>query len=220
VTATHADQLVADYLARLGSALVDVPSDRRDEIIGEIRSHIAEERSRLADETDADVHNLLDRIGDPAELAAAARSASQATPEPAMKGGAGVVEILALVLTPLIWPVGVILLWVSPKWSVRDKLIGTFLPPGGYPAIFLALTVGAFTPAYTSSCGTSTDSQGNVISQSCTGFAALPGWEQTLITVATVGGAVILLLLPVLVGIYLATRLRPAKAIAVAPAEG
>ena len=39
--------------------------------------------------------------------------------------------MLAVVLTPLLWPLGVLLLWLSPVWSRRDKLIGSLVLPGG-----------------------------------------------------------------------------------------
>ena len=215
MNAPHGDQLVHDYLARLQFALAAVPSDRREEIVGEISSHIAEERARLTHESDADVYNLLERVGDPAELAEAAapdviRDDGRQDQPPASRFGA--VEILALVLTPTVWPVGVILLWLSPRWRVRDKLIGTLLPPGGYPMIFFvalpALLLGNLT---TSTCSSGTVN-GVVVQQSCTGVMALPEWEQILIGVAILGGVLVLLLLPVLVGIYLATRLNRPRA--------
>jgi hypothetical protein len=40
-------------------------------------------------------------------------------------------SVLAVILTPLVWPIGVLLLWVSPAWTRRDKLIGTLVLPGG-----------------------------------------------------------------------------------------
>jgi len=212
VSTPLADRLVSDYLQRLDAALAGVSPDRRDEIVGEIRSHIQEQRGALPDETDADVYNLLERVGEPYALAAAARSESSAPLEPvSARSRVGAVEILALVLTPLIWPVGVILLWTSSAWNTRDKLIATLVPPGGYLGLLVAFSIlefAAFSSVTVSSCGGSiTDSHGNVINQACTGPAPPPGWEQALITIAAVGVAVILLLLPVLVGIYMARRL-------------
>lgn len=40
-------------------------------------------------------------------------------------------EWAAVVLLPLIWVAGVVLLWRSRAWSTRDKLVGTLLVPGG-----------------------------------------------------------------------------------------
>ena len=69
---TSADRLVEDYLDRLERELADFPSARRRELVQEISEHIAEARSALETETEADVRNLLDRMGDPADIAAEA----------------------------------------------------------------------------------------------------------------------------------------------------
>jgi uncharacterized membrane protein len=211
--APHGDQLVHDYLSRLQSALAGVPADRRDEIVGEIAGHIAEERARVENETDADVRNLLERIGDPVQLAAEAApavSSADAAAAAASRSHVGIVEILALILTPLLWPVGVILLWLSPAWSIRDKVIGTLVPPGGYLGIAFAGVPAALIVASSNSsqCVTTSDSSGSVLAQTCTGFTAQPQWEQTLIQAIAIAVFVLLLILPVLTGIYLATRLR------------
>src|SRR4249919_963524 len=39
------------------------------------------------------------------------------------------------------WMLGVVLLWISSAWTRRDKLIGTFLLPGGLLAPFLVLAL-------------------------------------------------------------------------------
>src|SRR4029077_20712843 len=143
--------------------------------------------------------NLLDRIGDPAEVAAAARDDVETTPQPARRIGA--VEVLALVLTPVIWPAGVVLLWLSPAWNTRDKLIGTLLPPGGY--LFLLL-VGPLLLLQ----GTSVCTSGGDQPETCTGVMALPVWEQVVVQVAFIAGTLLLLALPILVAIYLAYRAR------------
>ena len=205
MTAPHADQLVGEYLGRLGSELEGVPESRREEILDEITNHIAEERGRLEDESDADLRNLLDRLGDPAEVAAAARGERSETATAGERRRVGAVEVFALLLTPFFWPAGVILLWISPAWSRRDKLIGTLLPPGGYlpllmlPAVLLA-------DGFTSTCGSSVDTQGHLAS-SCTGFATLPVWQQDLEQAAVVAAVLILLVLPILTAIYLGRRL-------------
>ena len=207
-SATHADQLVHEYLGRLDTALMGVPAARREEILEEISNHIADERSQLHDDSDAAVLNLLDRVGDPAEVAAAARGDLETTPRPARRIGA--VEVLALVLTPLVWPAGVILLWLSPAWKARDKLIGTLVPPGGYLfLLFLpALLLLSLQPSSDGGCVTVSDSNGNVISHSCTGVAGMPVWQQDIIQAAGIGLFLLLLVLPVLTAIYLAYRAR------------
>lgn len=40
-------------------------------------------------------------------------------------------EWATVALLPLVWVVGVVLLWRSRAWTRRDKLIGTLVVPGG-----------------------------------------------------------------------------------------
>ena len=70
---TTPDKLVERYLKHLEVELDDVPSDRRREIVDEIAGHIAEARAGLDHETEADVRNILEGLGDPAEIAEDAR---------------------------------------------------------------------------------------------------------------------------------------------------
>jgi hypothetical protein len=118
----------------------------------------------------------------------------------------GAVEILALVLTPLVWPVGVIMLWLSPAWNVRDKLIGALVPPGGYVVVLLAPSLLLLGLVTSSSCGGGVDSPPNV-SPSCAG-ATIPIWQQDLFVAALVFLVVVWLALPIMTGVYMAWRLR------------
>lgn len=210
MTAPHGDQIVAGYIAQLERALASVPPSRRAEIVDEIGEHIAQVRGQIADESDADVLNLLDRLGDPVELAA---SAPTEEPTPVTPGGGGPLasgwlDIAALVLTPILWPVGVILLWMSPSWSTRDKLIGTLVPPGGYIGTYLGLTAMFIVGAVDGGgCSAGGDSMGN-ITTTCWGIAALPGIFQVMFVVAGILLWIAWLILPVLTGIYLGVRLR------------
>ncbi len=214
MSSPRAEQLMDQYLQRLETELADVPADRREEIVSEIRSHIAEETAGGGLDTEADLYNLLERLGDPAEIAAAARPATAgAQPTRARYGQAGAIEMLAMILTPFIWPVGVILYWTSSRWRTRDKVIATLIPPGGYLGLLFTVPFILFAAYPLGGCGTVTDAEGNTISQQCTGWEALPGWEQFVINSAFIGAALIVLLLPILVAIYMARQLgrRPAS---------
>jgi hypothetical protein len=57
-----------------------------------------------------------------------------------MKDVRRLTAVAALVLTPLVWPVGVLMLWLSSAWSRRDKIIGSLLPPGGLAFAWLLAT--------------------------------------------------------------------------------
>ena len=140
MTAVHATQLVDQYLRRLEVALVDLPPDKRVEILDEIRGHIAEERTGMFNESDADVMNLLDRLGDPTEIAAEARGSEAVRRASRATAGFGTLEVLALALLILAWPVGAVLLWMSKRWTPTQKVLGTLVPPGGYPGVLLVMS--------------------------------------------------------------------------------
>jgi hypothetical protein len=101
--------------------LADFPLARRRELVQEISGHIVEARAALESESEADVRNLLDRLGDPADIAAKARGVPVASPsaQPHVARRSSAVDIAALILLlvggvvlPLVgWLVGVVLLW-------------------------------------------------------------------------------------------------------------
>lgn len=218
MTAPHADQMIDGYLTRIRDEARDLPSAARDELIEDMRAHIAEARTREPQETDATVLNILDRLGEPNAVVAEARRRPDA-PEPTpsdmgVRPGPyrpGLLEIAALVLLIVLWPVGAILLWISPAWNIRDKLIGTLLPPGGYPAIFIVGLLAATTASRTVGgppCTSSTESAGNIIVQNVCTTPTSPGSLDVIGSVAWVILVVVLWLLPLITVGYLAIRLR------------
>lgn len=143
MTAPHADKLIAGYLARVADAATGFPRETRTELVDNMRDHIAEARSRESGpETDAMILNILDRLGEPAVVAADARDRLDIRPEAVFRPG--LLEFAAMFLLPFIWPFGVILLWSSRAWKTRDKIIASLVPPGGYFGIaFIALAAHA-----------------------------------------------------------------------------
>jgi uncharacterized membrane protein len=128
------DKLVENYLDRLDEALADLPRSRRRELVQEIEDHIAEARAELDPEDELGVRNLLDRIGDPSEIAAEAVGGRSPELQRARWRDVAALILLPIggVVVPFLgWVVGVALLWVSDAWSTREKLIGTFVVPGG-----------------------------------------------------------------------------------------
>jgi Protein of unknown function (DUF1700) len=132
--ASNADKLVADYLKRLNAELRGLPRARRQELVDEISEHIAEARAALDGENEAAIRTLLDRLGEPEEIAAEARERVGMAPRKVGWKEVGALVLLPIggVLIPVLgWIVGIVLLWVSDAWSTRDKLVGTLVVPGG-----------------------------------------------------------------------------------------
>jgi hypothetical protein len=91
------------------------------------------------------------------------------------------------------WAIGVVLLWVSPRWRWPDKLLGTLVWPGGLAAPLLLLII----PVSTQVCS----GIGSSSHVTCTGGSPIPPWLG--ISLFVVGIAA-----PVAVAIWLAKRAR------------
>jgi hypothetical protein len=126
-TTTH--RLIDEYLHRLDRAARVLPRRDRAELLAEIRSHL--DAGLPPQATEADIRNLLDELGPPDSIVAAARPDRRASRR-------GLRELFALLLLvlglpPVVgWLAGVGLLLSSPLWSIRQKLLGILVWPGGY----------------------------------------------------------------------------------------
>ena len=118
-----------------------------------MHAHIDEGRTGLDPDDTASVRTLLDRVGDPAAIAAEAGA-----PPPGSRrwdAWAPWLIIFGPVASGLGWIAGVLILWTSPTWNRRDKLIATLVPPVGLVALFFGLvttlraTAGCAGPAAT-----------------------------------------------------------------------
>lgn len=132
-----ADKLVQRYLAQLDAGLQGVDAARREEILADVHAHIEEGRSGLDPDDAAGVRTLLARVGDPAAIAAEAGA-----PFPGSRRWdvwAPWLIIFGPIASGLGWVAGVLILWTSPTWNQRDKLIATLVPPVGLVALFFGL---------------------------------------------------------------------------------
>jgi uncharacterized membrane protein len=212
---TTPDKLVERYLKHLEVELDDLPRDRRREIVDEIAVHIAEARVGLEQESEADVRNILENLGDPADIAEDARERFEVQqPAPASVYKPGWMEVAALVLLlvgglilPLVgWVIGVVLLWVSNAWNVRDKIIGTIFVPGGLgSSLFLLFGLGTLEPGASSSSSCDVDpATGRVLNCVDETVASSTGVLDVLGIVLLVA----LVVAPIITTVYLAYRLR------------
>ena len=194
---TEADALILRYLQDLEGELRDLPANRRQELLDEVGEHIAAARAALDPETEAGVRTMLERLGDPADIAAEARE-RDGVQRPPVRPATPWLEVIAIVLLVIPfagWVVGVVLVWLSRLWTTRDKLIGTL---GGMSWVLAGL-------------GTVMTSAGG---SRAVGSAPLGPSETSLMEVVLV---VIPFVLPVLAAIYLGFRLRGRAATASAP---
>ncbi|HEY5160140.1 MAG TPA: DUF1700 domain-containing protein [Gaiellaceae bacterium] len=197
--------LARDYLKRLKKAAANLPRARRKELIEEIESHLSEALPAGASETEA--RNVLERLGEPAEIVAEAGAGQALAPR------AGLNEWLAIpflliggVIIPVLgWFIGVVLLWSSRIWTVRDKLIGTLVIPAGLATtVFLLLGVGTVSGESCSSKTVTTVGSRTVKTLSANSDCVTSGGGANYLAIAL---AVLLVLLPVFTSIYLGRRL-------------
>ena len=172
-----------------------------------VGEHIAASRAGASGKDEADVRTMLDRLGEPTDIVAAALDDGQQEPPPRGQSaqrrprlGLEVAAVLMLTLGSLIplvgWAVGVILLWSSGWWRRSEKLLGTLIVPGG-PS--LALLLGAFS---TQTCGPTPVGDGGQVADEvvCSGFA-IPQWLGIPLLAYV-------LLAPIVVGAVLLSRAR------------
>ncbi|EHR60011.1 DUF1700 domain-containing protein [Saccharomonospora cyanea] len=82
---THTHPVVRAYLARVRTALSDLPEAEIDEIVDDVRPHLAEIVNGLGE--DATVEAMTRELGTPESYAAEVRSAGEYPPPPEREGG-------------------------------------------------------------------------------------------------------------------------------------
>jgi uncharacterized membrane protein len=122
---------IKHYLNRLSKAARDLPRAKRRELVAEIEEHIRDTLVETPVENRAEMLTLLDRIGDPEEIASAANGRPQVTRSTTQETWAIILLLLGGFVFIVGWLAGVVLLWSSNLWTRRDKLLGTLVIPGG-----------------------------------------------------------------------------------------
>jgi hypothetical protein len=207
---TTGERLIDDYLVRLDAALADLPSERRREIVEEITGHISEAVGELPSGDEAALRELLERLGEPAEIAADARERFDVPPRARdwLETLAVVLLLVGGFLGGVGWLIGVVLLWLSTIWTTRDKLIGTLIVPGGLALPVLLALVGMTTtsagPVCTSTGTINSTTHAVGSHTTCTDVSGTPLYRQLLL----VALMVVLFVAPIASAVYLARRSR------------
>jgi uncharacterized membrane protein len=160
MTQTRYDDPVASYLDDLTNRLAGLPRARRSELLDDIAHHIEallDEAAESGPVTRDMVEAVLAEVGDPADIAleADAGAVSRSGPTGWDKAVIAILLVGGLILPVLGWLIGVVMLWVSSSWRVKDKVIGTLLVPGGLLLPLALLLVGVTGAASTTSCSQS-----------------------------------------------------------------
>jgi len=195
VTATRADELVRAYLRALRAATRELPRNERAELLAQIEEHLRDAIPSGAGEAEA--RTALERLGDPEEIVAE-EIERLGIPRPragALEWTAIILLLLGGFLAGVGWVAGAVMLWSSRAWSMREKLIGTLLVPGGLgAAVFASLLLA---------------SDGI---QTCGGIAGQPmhctgGWSASH-SVLIIAVLILLVLTPIATAVFLARHAR------------
>lgn len=162
------EMLVRDYVDRLDAAATHLTTDRRAELVDEVRDHIELALAEAGSVDEATVHNVLERLGSPQEIVAAEATGSlpggtiHPTDPPGSGSRALSVETRALilltvgaVLLPFVGPIlGLWLVSASNRWTLAQKRTATMavLVLLALPAVLLlpALASGEITWVFSS----------------------------------------------------------------------
>jgi uncharacterized membrane protein len=129
MTTMQRDPLVKDYLRRLEEASAHLPQDRRAELVGEIEEHVDAALAEAGAHDEATVRSVLERLGSPAEIAAAAG------PERARRGRRETVALIVLFVSCVVplfgYLIGARLVLASAAWHGREKARALLLAPAG-----------------------------------------------------------------------------------------
>jgi hypothetical protein len=144
-----------DYFRDLDSALSSLPRARRTQLVSEIRQHVDAALTEQPPQSPAEMRNLLDRVGRPEDIAAAALEEEPEQPRRPMRTGQKVLiaSISALVLTGL--GTGLTFALTSQRPSRGPMASGTIpaahrtATPSAVPTTVAPTTVAATTPVPT-----------------------------------------------------------------------
>jgi uncharacterized membrane protein len=121
----HTDPLVDDYLRRLDAAASALPAYRRDELISEIRDHLREALRQTPAGDKAAVRDVLERLGPPEEIAAAATDAPP-TDQPVAAFSQINGMAIASVLLAVLWLAGIgavlaLVFGYRARWEIKNS---------------------------------------------------------------------------------------------------
>jgi hypothetical protein len=129
MTTMRRDPLVDDYLRRLEAAAADLPRERRAELVSEIEEHVGAALAEAGADDETAVRNVLERLGSPEEIAAAALPPAAAPERGWLETAALIVLAVSFLLPVAGYLIGAGLVLASKAWDGREKTIGLLIPP-------------------------------------------------------------------------------------------
>ena len=144
------DAILADYLLRVGKAARRLPRGRREWVVSQIGDRLAQALDDGAGGAGgaggvSGVATVLAQFGAPAALV---QAVDGHVPGDEARW-ADYLAVLLLVIGGIAflpaWSGGAVLLWASPRWQLRERLIGSLIWPGGLAGFWYLLTAPSVT---------------------------------------------------------------------------
>lgn len=123
--------LLRAYLRDLDAALAGLPRGRRKQLVGEIRQHVNQALAEQPSQSPAELRSLLDRVGQPEEIAAAALEEQPGRPQPVRTLEKVMIAGVSILLVAGLGTGLALAVW-SP-WSARSPAAAT--PGSSHPGV-------------------------------------------------------------------------------------
>ncbi|RDG39131.1 HAAS signaling domain-containing protein [Streptomyces corynorhini] len=138
---TFAHPLVHSYLSSVGDRAAVLPDVRRQELLADLREHIEVALAESDTVDEGDVRRVLDQLGTPGEIVAAAL-AEEANSGPVPESGrrtaitlclivvalpAALIPVIGSFFAPAAMIAALVRLWRSRQWARREKWQATLL---------------------------------------------------------------------------------------------
>lgn len=169
--------MIRRYMDRLRQSLRDLPQARRQEILDEISEHIRLARRQLDVENEAAIRQILSQIGAVEDIRAEA--GLPPIPETAWREQwAPWLLLFGGFFFFVGWLAGVVMLWQSSVWRLRDKILGTMIWPGGLATVIASAGIVLTSAAGVSSVRVCSQPVGGV--SHCVAHSSPPGASSIL----------------------------------------
>jgi hypothetical protein len=133
------DSIIASYLGRVRKAARHLPRGRHEWVMAQVGDRLAEALEGSAADG-RPTSAVLASFGQPRDVVLAIDGHVPGTEARWMEFVAVLLVLVAAVIWRPAWLVGVVLLWVSPRWRWPDKLLATVVWPGGLLVASLLMT--------------------------------------------------------------------------------
>lgn len=184
MTTTARHPLVEEYLRTLRAEAARLPDDQAGELVADIEEHL--EVAVPDGATEAEIRNVMERLGTPAELVDAAGPPAPAPATRSFASPAGAIvcllaaEILCVLLpvsVPL-WIVGLVMMARAQVWDERQKWLGFIGLGSGFAVALVFVAAGTFVTRSCTSWSISDGSSGST----CSGvdWVAVTAWTVTI----------------------------------------